>query len=89
MADVTIHRLNLTDVTDDGTDDPLSTAVLDLCCSVARLVQSPTEHVGAVTSLTALRDAVADGLPETATLVTAVLDLIDLSVDLTKGNTDG
>jgi hypothetical protein len=89
MTDVTIQRLNLSDVTEDGSDDLLSSTVLDLCCSAAGLVQSPTEHVGAVTSLTALRDAVAEGLPETAVLVTAVLDLIELSVELTKENANG
>jgi hypothetical protein len=89
MTETTVVGLNLTDLTEDGTDDPLSTAVLDLCTSAARLVQSPTEHMGAVTSLTALRNTMAAGLPETATLVTALLDLIELSVDLTKENTDG
>jgi hypothetical protein len=86
----TVVGINFTDLTEDGTDDPLSTVVLDLCTTAARLVQSPTEHVGATTSLTALRNAVAEGLPETATLIGAVLDLVELSVHLTtKEETNG
>lgn len=85
MTETTVVGVNLTHLTEDGTTDPLSVLLLDLCTTAARLVQSPREYVGATAALTSLRDTVAGEIPETAALVTHVLSLLEQAIEKTKG----
>ena len=78
-AQAIVVGINLTDLGADGEPDPLSTAIVELVCSAARLKQDPVQLVGATVSLDALRTGITarpEYLPEVATFVGCVLDLV-------------
>ena len=71
----TVIGLDFSDLGADGEQDPLGAAIVELVCSAARLKQDPQQLVGATVALGALRGAVTE-LPEVATFVGRVLDLV-------------
>lgn len=74
---VTVVGINLSDVGEDGLEDPLTATLTDLFCAAARVMALPQEATGAVASLTALRLAVREELPELGGFLGQVIDLLE------------
>lgn len=84
MTETTVVGLNLTDVTTEGSAEPLTETLLGLSVAASRLVVLPNEAAGARMALTATREAVRAEMPHMAALLDQVLTLLDVAETITK-----